>query len=84
MKRILFFGFLIAAAMIILFPFVPSFPDGLEKVADENGFAVVLPAADAKPADDPVRKIAAGMLGAAVCFGAAWGIGRALRRGKRK
>ena len=66
-------------------------PDGLERVAEDEGFSG---AAQGSPfsviadyvfpgLDGPIATIVAGIIGVVVIFGLAWGVGRLLARRRR-
>ena len=81
-------GLIIALAVTILSPLASPWPDGLERVADDQGFIdraldplyeiipdYVLPGVS----NEGLATILAGMVGALIVFGLAFGLGHALR-----
>ena len=88
-KGVLIGGGLIALALAVLSPLASTNPDGLEWVAEEHGFLETAQAAlynivpdYAMPgiSDPALATIVAGIVGAAIVFGVAYGIGRAEKR----
>lgn len=86
-------GLLVAVAVVVvLAPFASPDPDGLERVAIDNGFAergqeaafAVLPDYSVPLlGDGPASLIVAGLIGVAILFAAAWLLGRVLSRRAR-
>jgi hypothetical protein len=79
---------IVAAVVVAAALFASGDPDGLERVAEDEGFAG---AGQGSPfsviadyvfpgLDGPAATIAAGLLGAAVLFGLVWLLGRVLAR----
>lgn len=88
-KGILVVGGVMALVLAVLSPLASSNPDGLEWVAEQNGFLEmaqgalysVIPDYVMPGVSDPaLATIAAGVLGALIVFVVAYGIGRAERR----
>ncbi len=88
-SSILVAGGLIAVALAVLSPLASSNPDGLEWVAEEHGFIdaaqeaaySIIPDYVMPGVSDPaLATIAAGILGAAIVFGVAYGVARAEKR----
>lgn len=88
-KGILVGGSLIAIVLAILSPLASSHPDGLEWVAEQQGFLAKIRGAFYNLMPDYVMPgisnpalatIAAGILGAVIVFGVAYGIARAEKR----
>jgi hypothetical protein len=78
-----------AAVVIVLAPLASPDPDGLERVAEDQGFLErardaiynVFPDYHLPFIEDPVLStIAAGLVGIALVFGAMWLLGRVLAR----
>jgi len=78
----------IVLLLVILSPLASTFPDGLEKVAEDGGFIdkahqpvisvipdYVLPG----PANNAVATVLAGLIGAALLFGIGFGLAYLLR-----
>jgi hypothetical protein len=81
-----------AAVVVILAPLASPDPDGLERVAEDQGFLErardaiynIFPDYTLPFIDDPViSTIAAGFVGIALVFGAMWLLGRLLARRSR-
>jgi cobalt/nickel transport system permease protein len=92
-KAVLLSGGLIALLLAVLSPLASSHPDGLEWVAEQNGFleraqeAIYHLAPDyALPgiSDPALATIAAGILGLVIVFGVAYGVGSAEKRASKK
>ncbi len=88
-KGVFLGGSLIALMLVVLSPLASSHPDGLEWVAQENGFILSAKAAlyNLIPdyalhgiSDPALATIAAGVLGVVIVFGVAYGIARAEKR----
>ena len=88
-KGILIGGSLIAILLAILSPLASSHPDGLEWVAEQNGFLErirgafynIMPDYVMPGINNPaLATIIAGILGAAIVFGVAYGVARAEKR----
>jgi len=88
-RRIIFVGLAAAVLLAILSPLASASPDGLERVADDHGFLqrAQEPAYQALPdytipgiANESASTIIAGVVGALLVFGAAYGIGAAVKR----
>ena len=82
-------GLLMALGMALLAPLASSSPDGLEFVAGEQGFLgrAMEPLYNILPdytvpfiQNETVALIIAGVIGALIVFGIAWGVGRLTRR----
>jgi hypothetical protein len=82
-------GLVIALAVTLMSPLASSWPDGLERVAEDQGFidAAEGPFYEIIPdyvlpgiASDSLATILAGMVGVLIVFGIALGAGYALRR----
>ncbi len=80
---------LVAAVVIVLAPLASPDPDGLERVAQDAGFAAagqdaafeLLPDYSVPfLGDGPASLVVAGLLGVVLLFGATWVLGRALSR----
>ena len=77
-----------ALVVVILAPLASSDPDGLNRVAEDNGFigqaqhAVysVIPGYSVPGLDGSLSKIIAGLIGIAVVFAVMWLLGRVLAR----
>lgn len=96
MKKNLFY--ILAAALVVaglLSPFASSFPDGLERVAEDLGFISRAEGIEVISAPIPdyvfpgisnegVATAVAGILGTLVVFGAAYGVGKVISIGKRR
>ena len=83
---------LVAAVVVVLAPLASSDPDGLERVAQDVGFADVGQEASFELltdysvpllGDGAASLIAAGLIGAALLFAATWLLGRVLSRRAR-
>ncbi len=86
-------GLLLALGVALFSPLASPHPDGLERVAEDQGF---LDAGQEPPyqvvpdylfpgiASEPLATIAAGGLGTLVVFGLGYGLARLLRRRKRE
>jgi cobalt/nickel transport system permease protein len=83
-------GLLIAVAVTFLSPLASAFPDGLERVAEDLGFIDTALAAPYNIIPDylfpgisnePLATIIAGVLGALIVFGVAYGVAYARRKG---
>ncbi|NPV09549.1 MAG: hypothetical protein HPY83_16515 [Anaerolineae bacterium] len=77
--------------LVLLSPLASSFPDGLERVAEDLGFIdrAQDPAYETLPdytvpgvASEGLSTILAGAIGVTVVFGVTWGIGTLLKRPK--
>ncbi|MCU0650955.1 MAG: PDGLE domain-containing protein [Candidatus Omnitrophica bacterium] len=91
-KKDMLFGLFAALLLAILIsPFASSFPDGLERVAEDKGFsekggiepAMVSPVPDyAWPGikSEKLATSAAGVLGTLIVFGSAYGFGALLKK----
>jgi cobalt/nickel transport system permease protein len=88
-KGILIGGSLLAIVLAVLSPLASSHPDGLEWVAEQHGFLAgikeafynLMPDYVMPGINNPaIATIAAGILGAAIVFGIAYGIARAEKR----
>jgi len=88
-KGILIGGSVIAVILAILSPLASRHPDGLEWVAEQKGFLEtakealynIMPDYTVPGISDPtLSTIAAGILGAIIVFGIAWGVARAEKR----
>lgn len=82
-------GLLIAVAVVVvLAPLASADPDGLERVATDEGFAdrgreapfAIIPDYTIPGIDGSLSTVLAGVVGVLVVFGLAWVIGRALAR----
>ncbi|MHB1294459.1 MAG: PDGLE domain-containing protein [Anaerolineae bacterium] len=82
-------GLGLALLVAVLSPLASSHPDGLERVAEDQGFigAAQEPWYTAIPdyvfpgvADERLATILAGMVGVIVLFAAMWGLGRLMAR----
>ena len=82
-------GLLIALGLAILSPLASSWPDGLERVAEEKGFieAALEPAFEIIPdyvfpgvGNEAMATILAGLVGTLILFGAGYGLGALLKR----
>jgi cobalt/nickel transport system permease protein len=82
-------GLLIALAVVLISPLASSDPDGLERVAEDTGFLNRGLANTLGPLPDytipflgetPLSTIAAGVAGALIVAGLAFGLARILRR----
>ena len=94
-KKDILFGLFAALLLAILIsPFASSFPDGLERVAEDKGFlekgeiepAMVSPVPDYACPGIKNRKLAtsaAGVTGTLIVFGAAYGFAALLKRKDR-
>lgn len=77
-----------ALVVIILAPLASGDPDGLERVATDQGFLdrgedapfVIIPDYIVPGIDGSLSTILAGLIGVAVVFGLLWLVGRALAR----
>lgn len=85
-KGVMIGGILITLILVILAPLASSHPDGLEWVAEQHGFLdsareafyQVIPDYVFPGISNPaLATIAAGIIGAVIVFGVAWGVGRA-------
>jgi hypothetical protein len=85
-------GLAIAAAVVILLgPLASGDPDGLQRVAIDQGFAAresaapfeIIPGYAVPFLDGPASKIAAGLIGVLVVFTVLWVVGRLLARRSR-
>ncbi len=81
-------GLLIALGLAILSPLASSWPDGLERVAEEKGFieAALEPAFEIIPdyvfpgvGNEAMATILAGLVGTLILFGAGYGLGALLK-----
>jgi cobalt/nickel transport protein len=91
-KKDILFGLFAALLLAILIsPFASSFPDGLERVAEDKGFlekgeiqpAMVSPVPDyAWPGikSEKMATSAAGIMGTLIVFGAAYGFAALIKR----
>lgn len=88
-KSILVGGSLLTLVLAVLSPLASSHPDGLEWVAEQNGFLeaakdalynIIPDYAMPGIANPALATIAAGILGAVIVFGVAYGIARAEKR----
>jgi cobalt/nickel transport protein len=91
-KKDILFGLFAALLLAILIsPFASSFPDGLERVAEDKGFlekgeiqpAMVSPVPDyAWPGikNEKLATSAAGIMGTLIVFGAAYGFAALIKR----
>jgi len=88
-KRTLTVGLLAALALVLLSPLASSFPDGLERVAEDLEFIdrAQSPAYEALPdytvpglSSPALSTVVAGIVGVAVVFGVTWGVGALLKR----
>jgi len=88
-KGVVIGGSLIALLLAVLSPLASSHPDGLEWVAEQHGFIEtakealynIIPDYTMPGISDPaIATIVAGILGAIIVFGVAYGIGRAEKR----
>lgn len=88
-KGVVIGGSLIALVLAVLSPLASSHPDGLEWVAEQHGFIETAKGAlyniipdytMPRIADPAVATIVAGILGATLVFGIAYGIARAKKR----
>jgi hypothetical protein len=84
-------GLLIAGVIAVLASFFASGdPDGLERVAEDQGFLEraadafyqILPDYTVPGVDGPVGTAIAGIIGIAVVFGVVWLLGRVVARGR--
>ncbi|MFA6384791.1 MAG: PDGLE domain-containing protein [Candidatus Omnitrophota bacterium] len=94
-KKDILFGLLAALLLaVMLSPFASSFPDGLERVAEDKGFlekggvqpAMTSPVPDyAWPGikSEKLATSAAGVMGTLLVFGAAYGFAALLKRKER-
>jgi len=82
-------GLLIALGLAVLAPLASSWPDGLERVAEDKGFIEVALEPFFKIIPDYVfpgvhsealATILAGLLGTLILFGAGYGLGTLLKR----
>ena len=82
-------GLLIALGLAILSPLASSWPDGLERVAEEKGFieAALEPAFEIIPdyvfpgvGNEAMATILAGLVGTLILFGAGYGLGALLKK----
>ena len=83
---------LVAAVIVVLAPLASSDPDGLERVAEDAGFASTGQEASFELlpdysvpilGDSAASLVVAGLIGAALLFAATWLLGRALSRRAR-
>ena len=81
-------GLLIALGLAILSPLASSWPDGLERVAEDKGFieAALEPAFEVIPdyvfpglGNEALATILAGLVGTLILFGASYGLGALLK-----
>lgn len=88
-KHWIWLGLAAAVAVVLLSPLASSFPDGLERVAQDRGFVEAARDAPFEVLPDYVfphvnnrglATIAAGVLGTLATFGVSWGVGRWLAR----
>ena len=82
-------GLLIALGLAILSPLASSWPDGLERVAEDKGFieAALEPVLEIIPdyvfpgiENEKLATIAAGLVGTLILFGLSYGVGALLKR----
>lgn len=81
-------GLAVAAAVVFLAPLASGDPDGLERVATDQGFLdrgqdapyAILPDYTVPWIDGSLSTILAGLIGVVVVFAVLWLIGRALAR----
>lgn len=78
-----------AATVVVIAPLASSDPDGLERVAEDQGFGdraedawwTILPDYTIPGLDDPrLATIVSGLVGVALVFGAMWLLGRLIAR----
>ncbi|MHB0877412.1 MAG: PDGLE domain-containing protein [Anaerolineae bacterium] len=92
MKRtIVLIGLAAALVLAVLSPLASSLPDGLERVAEDHGF---LERAEGPSyqlltdytvpgvGDEPTSTVLAGIVGSLLVFAVAYGVGRAVKRGR--
>lgn len=88
-KRWWLIGLALAVLVAILSPLASPHPDGLERVAEDQGFLerALEPAFDVLPdyvfpgvANEQLATILAGLVGVVVLFVLMWGVGRLLAR----
>lgn len=80
-----------ALVVIVLTPLASSDPDGLERVAEDQGFLAaaqdavyrILPDYSVPGLDGSTTTIVAGLLGVAIVFGIMWALGTLLARRRR-
>ena len=82
-------GLLIALGLAILSPLASSWPDGLERVAEDKRFiqAALKPALEIIPdyvfpgvGNEALATILAGLVGTLIMFGVGYGVGAMLKR----
>jgi len=82
-------GLLVALGLAILSPLASSWPDGLERVAEDKGFieAALEPAFEIIPdyvfpgvGNEALATILAGIVGTLILFGLTYGVGSLLKR----
>jgi len=82
-------GLIIALAIAFLSPLASAFPDGLERVAEENGFIedALEPAFEVIPdyafpgvGNEALATILAGLVGTLILFGLTYGLGTLLKK----
>lgn len=87
-KRVVLIGLLAALALVLLSPLASSYPDGLERVAENLGFIdraqdplyETLPDYSVPGVEGSISTILAGAIGVVVVFGLSWGVGALLKR----